>query len=704
MAKKISKKNLVGVITSLFVFAVYLYTLSPTVTFGDSGDFVTTAYELGVAHPPGYPLHAMVGHLFTKLPFGSIAWRINLMEAVFGALTVFLVYQIIYKLTKNIYASVVGSLLLGFSSTFFAYSIVADVFAMNCFFTALTIYIALLWRERHLTLTTLYLLAFLYGLSLTNHLTMALLVPAFAFLVLITDWKIILKPKTIITCILLFILGLTPYLYAPWTAGTNRPQMNWDDATTLYRFKRLLTRADYGSGNLASPTAAVSVSTASRFNQIPFFFKLLGHQFVWVGLFLGVLGLWWIFRNRKHWHLAFLPIGILFSGMAFFLYSNWAYGQSAALSAMERFSLVSDVILAILAGLGVYFLIEKIKPKLAKFPGFAFIAVGFIPLFVHFNGVNQRGDDLFYHYAKLNMDSAMGQLDLVKDGEILEKSKRIIFLTKGDILNFTTNYMQVVEKLYPDLVIMNYEMLTYDWYLDQLQERNPDLDIPFEALTSIAQLADLIDANIDNFQINIPEIDYQGVLDKYSLLVKGTNYWVLPKGYENYVLQSQYAEFNTKIFENSGFTKALRKHAPKYTEDYPHTWWEQEVTRNYSVFRSNLSEVYLSNGLYDQCLREASAAKTVLPDLVAFRIYFNLGNCYEFKKQYELALPNYLKAAGIEPTYADTYRNIALLYTNQLKDSEKAILYWEKFLELKPETEEREEVERIVRELKGTKT
>ncbi|MBM4402187.1 MAG: DUF2723 domain-containing protein, partial [Candidatus Cloacimonetes bacterium] len=223
MLKKISQKNLAGVLVSLFVFAVYLYTLSPAVTFGDSGDFVTVAYELGVSHPPGYPLHAIIGHLFTKLPFGPVAWRVNLMEAVFGVLAVFLVYQIIYKLTKNTWASAAGSLLLGFSSTFWTYCLVADVFAMNCFFTALMFYLLLVWRESLVKANSqgqkdtqpkfsiLSACALIYGLSLTNHLTMVLLAPAFAYLILTTNWRIILKPKIIIACVLLFALGLTPY-------------------------------------------------------------------------------------------------------------------------------------------------------------------------------------------------------------------------------------------------------------------------------------------------------------------------------------------------------------------------------------------------------------------------------------------------------------------------------------------------------------
>src|SRR5437867_12522830 len=48
----------------LVSFAVYLATLSPTVQGGDSGEFISVAYRLGIAHPPGFPLYTMLAKLF----------------------------------------------------------------------------------------------------------------------------------------------------------------------------------------------------------------------------------------------------------------------------------------------------------------------------------------------------------------------------------------------------------------------------------------------------------------------------------------------------------------------------------------------------------------------------------------------------------------------------------------------------------------
>src|ERR1051325_5016409 len=66
----------------------YLFTLAPTIVGGDSGELVTAVATLGVPHPPGYPLYCLLGHLFTLLvPFGSVAYRVNLFSAVAAAAT-----------------------------------------------------------------------------------------------------------------------------------------------------------------------------------------------------------------------------------------------------------------------------------------------------------------------------------------------------------------------------------------------------------------------------------------------------------------------------------------------------------------------------------------------------------------------------------------------------------------------------------------
>ncbi|MFM8179022.1 MAG: protein O-mannosyl-transferase family, partial [Candidatus Kapaibacterium sp.] len=74
-------------LTALGVFAVallvYTTTMIPHVGFTDSGELAGACASLGVAHPTGYPLFVLIGHLWTLLPLPlSVIVKMNLFAAV----------------------------------------------------------------------------------------------------------------------------------------------------------------------------------------------------------------------------------------------------------------------------------------------------------------------------------------------------------------------------------------------------------------------------------------------------------------------------------------------------------------------------------------------------------------------------------------------------------------------------------------------
>ena len=73
---------------ALGAFVLYAATAPRSVGLEDDSLFVLSAYFLGIEHPPGYPLFILTGHLFSLLPFGSVAYRVHLASAMYGALTV----------------------------------------------------------------------------------------------------------------------------------------------------------------------------------------------------------------------------------------------------------------------------------------------------------------------------------------------------------------------------------------------------------------------------------------------------------------------------------------------------------------------------------------------------------------------------------------------------------------------------------------
>lgn len=86
---------LLATLIGIAALALYVRTLAPSLLWGDSAEFQTLSYTLGMSHPSGYMTQIMLGKLFTYLPVGNIAYRVNLMSAFFGALAVAQVYLII---------------------------------------------------------------------------------------------------------------------------------------------------------------------------------------------------------------------------------------------------------------------------------------------------------------------------------------------------------------------------------------------------------------------------------------------------------------------------------------------------------------------------------------------------------------------------------------------------------------------------------
>lgn len=87
-----------GVAVFAAVAAVFTLTLPPSVPGGDSGELITAAHELGVAHPPGYPLFTLVAKLAIILfPFGSVAYRVNLLCGLFGAVAAALLFFTVFR-------------------------------------------------------------------------------------------------------------------------------------------------------------------------------------------------------------------------------------------------------------------------------------------------------------------------------------------------------------------------------------------------------------------------------------------------------------------------------------------------------------------------------------------------------------------------------------------------------------------------------
>jgi len=74
-------------ITFGVIWIIYLFTLAPEQTLEDSGELCTGAFYAGIPHPPGYPFWSVYAWFWTAiLPFGNVAWRVEVGESFAAAM------------------------------------------------------------------------------------------------------------------------------------------------------------------------------------------------------------------------------------------------------------------------------------------------------------------------------------------------------------------------------------------------------------------------------------------------------------------------------------------------------------------------------------------------------------------------------------------------------------------------------------------
>jgi hypothetical protein len=110
----------------------YVSTLAPTVLEGDAALFEYTPWVLGVTYPTGFPAYILLGHLWTLLvPIGSVAYRMNLLSAVCGALALACLYPTLRRLLESRLAALSAVLIFGTLPTYWRWATEAKSYTLH---------------------------------------------------------------------------------------------------------------------------------------------------------------------------------------------------------------------------------------------------------------------------------------------------------------------------------------------------------------------------------------------------------------------------------------------------------------------------------------------------------------------------------------------------------------------------------------------
>jgi tetratricopeptide (TPR) repeat protein len=420
-----TKKVFLPLVLTLVPFVAYLSTICPTVYLGDSGELTAAAYSLGIPHNSGYPLYAILGKLFCLIPIGNIGFRMNLMSSCFAALTVWLVYSLIVRITSSKISGFTGTLILAFTPVFWLQTVSSEVYTLHIFFITLLIRLLWWWDERR-DFFILLIFVFITGVSFCNHLQTVMLAPAVLFIILSGDKNSVLNLKHFFILFLLFFVALSIYLYLPLRTSAGAA-IHWGDPDSVERFLAHVSGTSHRKGYVLNKTLWEYII---RTKDALF---LVWSQF---GIFL-VISIWgWLKLGSRRWRTFCLMV-VVFD----FIYTVFLNTISLKATA---FNLPSCILLGILMGVGisdVLKMLERLKTVGTGTHKFVRIAICIIPvivLFLNYGFCNQSRNYTGY-------EEAMNTFRTVGNGDTL--------ILMGDNYFFPIVYARLVERMREDVII-----------------------------------------------------------------------------------------------------------------------------------------------------------------------------------------------------------------------------------------------------------
>ena len=280
-------------------FIIYVLTLERKLIGGDTTWYALQIPEMSIMVPTGYPTFSMFLKLFTFIPIGDLAYRLNLFSALFGGLTILFLFLTINRLIKNDILSLSSSLIFAFLYPYWYVANRLEFDTLNSFFIVLVLYSAVMYagiKNRKF----LYFFFFSLGLSLTNHPIAFFVVPAILLYVIIINPKIFKSVKAVLISIAYFILPLLSYFYL-----LIRSRQGYGQVTDLVKLFYYITGRN----------------VTGQLHGGRFFNKPWDHM-------LGVMGeyLWIIYDN-------FGPALILIAliGLGYLIKKNWKLGMCSML-------------------------------------------------------------------------------------------------------------------------------------------------------------------------------------------------------------------------------------------------------------------------------------------------------------------------------------------------------------------------------------
>lgn len=399
------------------LFLIYALGACRTIYVGDSGELVTAVYLLGIPHPSGYPLYALLGKLWTLLvPIGPIAFRMSLFSAAAASGACAALFLLCRRLALKPLASLFAALLLAFAPSFWGEANIQRTYALSALFLLVATILALRWHETRKT-SALALVFFVCGLGASVHLFMAVYGLCLGLLVVLVESPRRRRLGGAAVAAASFLPGLLPYLYLPLRSRAD-PALDWGNPETLHNFLRVVFREDFWERRwYETPGDLLAVGWD--------YLRSFGPELGWAGAALAAAGVVVLARRGA---FVLLPLLVMLANAAMLA----LHGSRADIFIWHRYYIPSYAMAALLAGAGCHALLDRIPRR-----GGA--AVLIVPLVLLLSGWREfdRGR---YRIAE---DFSGTVLKSLPPGAHL--------IATDDNILFTMIYLHLVEGLRPDV-------------------------------------------------------------------------------------------------------------------------------------------------------------------------------------------------------------------------------------------------------------
>jgi hypothetical protein len=443
-------------------FTIYILTLAPTIYNLDSAELTTAAATGGLTRATGYPFYLAIGHLWSKVPIGDMGYRMNLLSAIFGALTIALADRILYRWNIGKWARI-GSLgLLATGIYFWGMSLVAEVYTLHTAIVSALILATFNWSDNP-SPRKMVIIGLLVGLGLSHHAAIVLIIPGIIFYLVTKSAKNLFNWKTLLVGGLGLAIGLSFYLYLPirysflppfnyaGTYGSNlifNPQ-NLHTPAGIYW---LISGKSFSGQMLAYNGKELLIETWQFLIQ-------LARTFWGIGIIAGIIGIIALFRRSWQEAGAFL---------LFFLISTGFYIDYRVIDKNTMF-LPSFLIWSLWAALGYQSLLDwlrKVDREQTRGRGLLFMRV------------------LLISIVSLALVWNWSLVDLSNDWSTRERGEEILELVQPNGIVFgwwdtvpVLQYLQLVENNRPDVTAINRFLISPDDMYYAIQEEVNDKPI-----------------------------------------------------------------------------------------------------------------------------------------------------------------------------------------------------------------------------------